>query len=132
MPPGNAKEIAMCRRLPRTGALAWLITIAAALSGLLAPAALAHESAGLQVDPAHPVDQPSLGLVYAGLQWDATGSCAGSYRLIFTNDCTHGPDPLVAADEAAAITPPLTLAPGSDIKVECDGDGTSGKRVQVM
>ena len=117
----------MDRPSPRTGALARLIMIAAALSGLIAPAALAHEGAG-PADPAHPVDQPSLGLVYEGLQWDASGSCAGGYRLIFTSDCTHGPDPITAE----AVTPSLTPVAGSDLKVECDGNGTSGKRVQVM
>jgi hypothetical protein len=130
--PAN-EEITQMRRQPsRTGALARLTTIAAALSGLLAPAALAHEGVGLPAaDPAHPVDQPALGLVYEGLQWDATGSCAGSYRLIFTSDCTHGPDP-ITAEAAVDAAPPLTPVPGSDVKVECDGNGTSGKRVQVM
>ncbi len=63
-----------------------------------------------------------------------SGPCAGGYRVVGTDFCTHGPDarpagrrPAAAArDLAAIIEGPLPDA------VLCDGDGTSGRRVQAV
>ena len=69
-----------------------------------------------------------------GLQVAATGDCAGGYRVVGTDLCTHGPDPRPAGRRmtvqpraiSASIEGPL---PGA---VLCDGDGRSGRRVQAI
>ena len=63
----------------------------------------------------------------------ATGPCVGAYKLGTSNRCTHGPDAApegvnVKLDVAAIRLLPLAPLP----KVQCDGDGISGKRVQVI
>jgi fibronectin type III domain protein len=108
-----------------------------------------------------PADQPAKGLVHGGLAPGRKGTpCAGQYEIVGTDRCSHGPDeapaglsvktrvapvaaarpepvvpqsttPLRRADELGVAAP--TAAPAAATNsVVCDGDGTTGKRVQVL
>jgi hypothetical protein len=112
--------------------------------------------------PVRPVrDDPRRGLVHKGLTIATSGACLGGYDA-GGRQCTHGPDvppagldvtrdvPPVAttaapaertagaepADEqlAAEAAPGATAEPAaaSPWAVPCDGDGTSGNRVQAL
>lgn len=71
---------------------------------------------------------------YAGLEFGAHG-CDGMFKVPARPSgpahCTHGPDPMPPHFSRLHTTParPNTNAPAT---VQCDGDGTSGKRVQVI
>jgi hypothetical protein len=125
----------MFRHPFRSRRLTSALAIAGVLAALCSAAALAHDGPSPPGDPLRPIDEPSLGLVYDGLEYTAVGPCAGSYRIVANGHCTHGPDPVSddpardAAIAAHAYTPPII---GDETKVECSGDGTSGKRVQVL
>lgn len=124
--------------------------------GALRPAAPAA-----RVAPARkPKENPRHGLVYRGLTPAASGSCLGEYQTASGRICTHGPDaPPAGMDVAAPVRPAVTTgaakpvsgavrtdaqlaaeaapadaaAPGtSATAVPCEGDGTSGNRVQVL
>ncbi|CAN5470557.1 hypothetical protein BH10CHL1_BH10CHL1_36410 [soil metagenome] len=74
---------------------------------------------------------PANSLAFEGLIPDKT-LCGDGYRIAGTNLCTHGPDsPMLglANPEPALGTAEQPLTPGS---ILCDGDGISGKRVQLM
>ena len=62
------------------------------------------------------------------------GPCPAAFRLRNTDSCTHGPDPapegLDVKLDIEPIPVPVLFAPVP--KVQCDGDGVSGKRVQVI
>lgn len=106
-----------------------------------------------------PKDDPRRGLVHKGLKPARSGPCLGGYEVGSATLCTHGPDspppgldvtkdvPPVAvtaaaketagaqlgdeqlAAEAAPADEPVAASPWA---VPCDGDGTSGNRVQVL
>ena len=73
--------------------LALGVALAATAFAASSSAALAHGGARHASPPRVPVDQPARGLVYKGLLRATSGPCAGGYRLLFADDCTHGPDP---------------------------------------
>jgi hypothetical protein len=106
-----------------------------------------------------PADQPDKGLVHAGLRPAKKGSpCVGEFEIVGTNRCSHGPDEVPAGlavkTRTASIAPaapepklPAQSAPLADKNavaladtkaatnaagVVCDGDGVTGKRVQVL
>lgn len=110
---------------------------------LLAVIAAAPASAGptdhprvdrvLTVQP----DDAANGLVYTGLAADRNGACAGMFRVLGTSPamCTHGPDPAPAGLSVKRSVAPLAtraaaVAPAA-LPV-CEGDGTSGRRVEVL
>lgn len=123
------------------GALALLVQLA---SGV-APAA-AHEASSLE--PVLPADQPARGLVYDGLVPTGPNSrCAGEFRVAVDGRlaCTHGPDPAppgmdVRVNRSVAELRADTLGPAAasatpeevDELIPCIGDGSAGKRVQVI
>src|SRR4051794_1160341 len=102
-----------------------------------AGSALAHGGNAVQqaASGALPPTNPDKGLVYAGLNpIKHDGLCPHAFKLRNINNCTHGPDPApkgvdvnidVAPISASLLTSPVP-------KVRCDGDGVSGKRVQVI
>jgi len=108
--------------------LTLLVALGAASAGVLAGPASAHPTA-------HPLgtippDQPAQGLVYSGLD-GGTPLCPQAFEVGRQRLCTHGPDTpprgfAVSADVAPAVTPAATAG------IACYGDGSSGKRVQVM
>jgi len=79
-----------------------------------------------------PPNQPERGLVYDGLEVARDGSCKGAYHVKAVTQgrpvCTHGPDAVPATLSISAVAPVTTVPP----PVTCDGDGTTGKRVQVL
>jgi len=86
-----------------------------------------------------PPNQRAIGLVYDGLEPDATHP--GLYRVKTPGSVsgqahsTHGPDPApngvnLTLTAAPAIT--YTTSSGAIGSTVCDGDGTSGNRVQVI
>jgi hypothetical protein len=80
-----------------------------------------------------PVNQPERGLIYDGLAVTFDGTCPQLYKLSSTSLCTHGPDPAPNGVDLSHSAPPI--APGllpTAATVQCDGDGTSGNRVQVI
>src|SRR4051794_31301748 len=108
---------------------------------LLALAALAAVAAGAPTAQAHggglalpldPVAQPELGMVFDGLEPMAVGPCAGGYAITGADDCTHGPDPAPAGIDVRVAAPLEAVPAGTPAKVSCTGDGTSGKRVQLL
>jgi len=74
------------------------------------------------------------GLVYKGLEIDTTGQCGGLFRLSGSNYCTHGPDMAPPGVDVQLDQPRMTTKENDQVvaSVTCDGDGTSGNRVQVM
>src|SRR5437016_6136978 len=82
-----------------------------------------------------PTDR-TRGLVYDGLL-PGLGVCPGAYRMNSENDlvrCTHGPDPAPIALNVAYSVGPIAGSSGAptSASVVCDGDGSSGPRVQVL
>ncbi len=62
-----------------------------------------------------------------GLERASSGRCRGLYRVVGTDDCSHGPDEL----DVAAVDNGDSIA-STTSTVQCDGDGSSGNRVLVM
>jgi hypothetical protein len=82
-----------------------------------------------------PANQPKRGLIYDGLESPSDGSCKGGYK-VKTNvsvkgraQCSHGPDAAFGSMNVSQSVAPLSSAAAA---ITCDGDGVSGKRVQVM
>jgi hypothetical protein len=90
-----------------------------------------HSSpAALKRSATCPPNRPERGLVYDGLEVPHDGSCKGAFRVksnINHPVCSHGPDVAPATMSMSAVAPVTTPPP-----VVCDGDGTTGKRVQVI
>jgi len=118
---------------------------------LIAAVALQGQAAagpGRQVaSPGQPADDPARGVDHSDLRLSGPdGPCHGNFELGDRRDraghplCTHGPDPAppgvdvrraldLALAPATQSAPNGTAATGS---VACDGDGTSGNRVQLL
>src|SRR4051794_6505615 len=80
-----------------------------------------------------PVNQPARGLVYDGLEPGTDGACVGLFRIKGTIHCTHGPDPAPAGiNVRTAAAPTAEVAVALTSAAQCDGDGTSGNRAQVL
>ncbi len=63
----------------------------------------------------------------------AQGQTGGTSLTCNTDgQCTHGPDIAPPGVTAAEQDAPAVFQVGSDDKAVCDGDGTSGKRIQVL
>jgi hypothetical protein len=108
--------------------------LAACVAGAFATGALAHpghlHTAGLK-PLSVPPDQPDKGLVYSGLEVATDGTCRNGFKLRGSNLCTHGPDLPRPGFNVKSDVAPVTRATATP-GIRCDGDGTSGKRVQVM
>jgi hypothetical protein len=97
-----------------------------------------HGSHGLPAAPltSVPPDDPDRGLIYSGLVAARTGPCAGLYQVAGVSHpiCTHGPDappPGLSVTRSVAPLPPRTTASPQALAV-CEGDGVSGRRVEVL
>lgn len=84
--------------------------------------------------PPLPSNQPVQGLIYDGLEAADEGPCKGFYRTQNTGICTHGPDPAPPGLDIKKGVAPVKLPdqPGAAALVNCDGDGVSGPRTQVI
>ncbi|MGI5236575.1 hypothetical protein [Dactylosporangium sp. CA-139066] len=113
------------------GAVAALGLIGA---GIFAGTAFAGDRAVL------PANEPAKGLVYDGLQRRAAGPCGpGLLEVKGTSPvmCTHGPDAPPAGLSVKSRVPALAAAPASAAAAVqslavCEGDSTSGRRVEVL
>lgn len=79
-----------------------------------------------------PEDQPALGMVYEGLEPAAYGACRGQFRIAGTEQCTHGPDPAPPGIDVKKSAAPVLAAGGLSDAIQCESDGGSGYRVQVI
>ena len=80
------------------------------------------------LSPDHPGDGP----IYAGLESDPDGACQGLYRISDLDLCTHGFDPAPPDLNAQRVGPIDFSSLPRATQVQCDGDGVSGNRVQVI
>jgi hypothetical protein len=121
--------------LPRLSRLLAAAVAAAAAFAVTATAAQAHHPKIWTFDPAVEAG------AYAGLEFTRVGPCAGGYRIESTAFCTHGPDE--AGDDGIVSTgdyyPSNSYPAGGDAiyagagsKIHCAGNGSGGKRVQVL
>jgi hypothetical protein len=84
-----------------------------------------------------PSDDPARGLVYGGLVAAQTGPCVGAYQVVgvIPTMCTHGPDTppagLSVSREIGPISPRAAQVAPQALPV-CEGDGVSGRRVEVL
>lgn len=84
-----------------------------------------------------PVDQPARGLIYRDLIPAAAGPCKGGYQVATAASggmkvqCTHGPDAAPASMKVSETAPAVARRTAASA-AQCDGDGVSGKRVQVI
>jgi hypothetical protein len=67
-----------------------------------------------------------------GLERANSGPCAGLFRIVGSNLCTHGPDPRMhfGAEHPPPVEP--VLPADATPSVQCIGNGSSGNRVQVL
>lgn len=80
-----------------------------------------------------PANQPERGLIYDGLEVATQGICKGLFRIKDTNICTHGPDPAPPGVDIKKSVPPIKQSNRARAAtVQCDGDGVSGPRTQVI
>ncbi|GGM40458.1 hypothetical protein ACFFX1_17850 [Dactylosporangium sucinum] len=106
-----------------------LVLVAA---GLVAGTASAGENAAL------PAGDPAKGLVYNGLQRRAAGPCGPDLLEVKGTSpvmCTHGPDAVPAGLSVKTSVPALAAAApaaAAQALAVCEGDGTSGRRVEVL
>lgn len=114
---------------------------AAVLLGTVTPAAVAPPAGAATRPLPVPADQPARGLHWEGLVRPRTGPCAGHYELAADpGTCTHGPDPAPAGRDVrvprAPLPRPTTAAAARQAAaaaaVTCQGDGSSGNRVQLV
>ncbi|WP_117211068.1 ricin-type beta-trefoil lectin domain protein [Allorhizocola rhizosphaerae] len=93
-----------------------------------------HDHAAVQ---GAPKEDPARGLVYRGLAISKTGPCAGGYQVMGIDFvmCTHGPDappPGSGLDVKRPVPLTAATADGPQLQAVCEGDGVSGKRVEVL
>jgi len=80
-----------------------------------------------------PPNQPARGLIYDGLEPGTDLVCKGGFKLRDSNHCTHGPDPAPTNVDVRTVSAPLVVnAPSQVSTIQCDGDGSTGNRTQVM
>ncbi|GIF98700.1 RICIN domain-containing protein [Catellatospora citrea] len=81
-----------------------------------------------------PVDEPDRGLVHRGLAADTTGPCVGGMRVVAVSPlmCTHGPDAPPAGLAVNRRVPATQALSTPAAPAVCEGDGVSGRRVEVL
>ncbi|HEY3181299.1 MAG TPA: hypothetical protein VGJ77_00570 [Gaiellaceae bacterium] len=113
----------------------FVAVLTAILAGAFAATALAHAGHIHQGPPGGlPPNNPHKGLIYDGLEpIKKDGPCAHAFKLKDSDRCTHGPDPAPEGiDISIGVLPTAVIFLPPVPKVQCDGDGVSGKRVQVI
>ncbi len=122
-----------------------LATVLAVVGSLLvtgfgqAPAAAAPPAGQTKADlTPHP--DPAKGLTFDGLRPGADGTpCAKKYEMVLSSGevaCTHGPDPAPPEVDVREPAPVANVAEEAAtalaVSTTCQGDGTSGPRVQLV
>jgi len=89
---------------------------------------------GTPVAAHQPVDGTPRVSHLQGLRPATSGRCAGGYRIVGSELCTHGPDARPAGDRLATQLRSVsaTGSAGLPSEILCDGDGVSGRRVQAI
>src|SRR5689334_11327407 len=110
--------------------LPFIVITLLAFSASLFVSSAANAQGGL------PPDQPRKGLVYAGLEPSNDAACPRGFKVKINGKadpkhCSHGPDAPLAGQAVASSAPPVTT-PAPPSAYICDGDGTTGKRVQLL
>jgi hypothetical protein len=103
---------------------------------LLAFSATLFVSSAANAQGGLPPDQPRKGLIYAGLEPSNDAACPRGFKVKINGKadpkhCSHGPDTPLAGQAVASSVPPVTT-PVPQSAYICDGDGTTGKRVQLL
>jgi len=129
------------RKAMRTS-ISTVILLSLAFSSLGSGQARADDSnppvTSMQVTPEPPApplppNEPERGLIYDGLEVATDGPCKGLYRVVNTDLCTHGPDPAPEGVDIKQSVPPIDAAREPAMSLaQCDGDGTSGRRIQAL
>lgn len=97
--------------------------------------------AALKENPPKPfIDESQRGLVWAGLKANDNARCNNAFSIVDNNGnflgCTHGPDPAPAGVDVTETRDTQEIIASADSigvnNVPCIGDGTSGKRVQMI
>jgi hypothetical protein len=142
LPPSRGRRI----RVALVGAVAVLLVVTGVALSTQAQArqepALADVSVfGANAKPIErvPANDPARGLNYDGLIAARSGPCVGGYQVAGITDravCTHGPDPYPAGVTRGSVIKPVPAPPpgvaGPSALAVCEGDGASGRRVEVM
>jgi len=113
--------------------------VSAATGDNQAPAAKVVKLFGSDAKPLTrvPKDNPRKGLIYRGLTVAKTGPCVGGYQIGVAAEapCTHGPDAPPQDVSVKAAATPVTAsaaAAAADGLPVCEGDGVTGRRVEVL
>jgi hypothetical protein len=79
-------------------------------------------------------DDAATGIIWSGLTSERSGPCAGLYSIRGTSPvmCTHGPDPAPAGLSVKQSVAPLPTGLSTSALAVCEGDGTTGRRVEVL
>lgn len=77
-----------------------------------------------------PANEPERGLIYDGLARDS--ACGRGFRIPGTNRCTHGPDSAPFNLNVVESVPPESAPVSLSDSFQCDGNGTTGYRIQVL
>jgi hypothetical protein len=105
---------------------------------------ISGSSAGAQQPPAGttaatPASRPERGAVFNGLERDTSALCRGGFKVRRTTLCTHGPDEAPPGTDIRQTSAPATdssagavPSQAAEAAARCDGDGTSGKRTQIL
>ncbi|MFP5317102.1 MAG: hypothetical protein ACLGI2_02280, partial [Acidimicrobiia bacterium] len=130
-----------CDRRNTRSTLPVVVGVAVSLVlGAGAPAGAAPAKAARPVVEGTPAQDRARGLNFDGLRpGEGAGPCGHKYEMVLGNGevlCTHGPDPAPAgvdvADPAPVPTVSAEAATALATTAVCHGDGTSGKRVQLV
>ena len=144
LPPSRGRRV----RVVLAGAAAVLILVAGVVLSTSAqarqePVPAADTSVfGRNAKPIErvPANDHARGLNYDGLIAAKTGPCVGGYQVAGVTDhavCTHGPDPFPAGVDRNTVIRPVPGARRRASRLRppwpvCEGDGTSGRRVEVL
>jgi len=123
--------------MPRKGVVAAATATLLVLAGYGGRAALGSETAAARLPVAAAIGQEDAerGMVFGGLVAAKTGECAGLLQVAGVSPplCTHGPDPAPAGLSVKKSVQPLaTNALAAQALAVCEGDGVSGRRVEVL
>lgn len=79
-------------------------------------------------------EDPARGLVYGGLHAAGSGPCAGLYQVMGIDFvmCSHGPDAPPAGLDVKRNVALSPASAGPEVQAVCEGDGVSGRRVEVL
>ena len=111
---------------PSTSSATAPVAQIAATPGPVDPASTAAPAIGL------PPNDPKKGLIYDQLEPGSAAKCDKLYKTKKTGKCTHGPDPAPAGVDMTRSAAPIVSPTEIGILTQCEGDGVSGPRTQVI